>query len=196
MSDEINARGSDSKFKPHEPGQFSAICCDVIDLGDKVESFQNQPAKLTHKCALVFITRSETGEAGEISREFTVSMGEKANLRKFLEQWRGRKYDQDQVEQGVPLHKLEGQTALITVANETSKQGKTYANITACVGIPRQMKDSAPSANGYKRAEFWAERKAKYAEEARKFRVEEAPDSFDDREPDSDRMDDSDDLPF
>src|SRR5689334_21595679 len=95
MSDEINARGSDSKFKPHEPGQFSAICCDVVDLGDKVESFQNQPAKLTHKCALVFITRSETGEAGEISREFTVSMGEKANLRKFLEQWRGRKYDQD-----------------------------------------------------------------------------------------------------
>ena len=193
MSDEINAKGSDSTFKPHEPGQFPAICADVVDLGERVETFAGQPAKLTHKCALVFITRSESGESGEVSREFTVSMGEKANLRKFLEQWRGRKYDADQVEQGVPLHKLEGQVALLTISHNTSGQGKTYANITACVGIPRQMKDSAPAINGYKRSEFWADRKKRYADEARKFRVEEAPDQ---EYSDDSSLPDDDDLPF
>lgn len=196
MSDEINARGSDSKFKPHEPGQFAAICADVIDLGDKVESYQNQPAKLTHKCALVFITRNETGETAEIGREFTVSMGDKANLRKFLEQWRGRKYDQEQVEQGVPLHKLEGQAALLTISHTTSSQGKTYANITACVGIPRQMKDAAPAVNGYKRADFWAERKKAYADEARKFKSDQVPASADEFDESQAFPDDDSDLPF
>ncbi len=199
MSDTINAKGSDSKFKPHPEGQFVGVCADTIDLGDRVEAFANTPPKLAHKCAIVFRTgerNEQTGEPIDISREFTVSMGDKANLRKFLEQWRGKPYTTAEVEQGdgVPLHKLTGQPALITVSHKQSGQGRTYANITACVGVPKQMRGSLPDVADYVRADYWATKKKEYAEGAQKFKADQGPasDEFDD----SQAFDDSDSLPF
>jgi hypothetical protein len=199
MSDPINAKGNDSKFRPHDSGQFVAQCVDCIDLGDSVEQYKDQPAKLAHKCVLVFRTgerNEETGDYIDIGREFTVSMGEKANLRKFLEQWRGSPYTTEQVEQGVPLHKLTSQHALLTVAQQVSKQGRKYAMITACVGVPKQMKDGIGQYTDYVRAEYWTEKKKTYAEAARKFRAEQAPSSADDDFDESQAQDDSDSLPF
>ncbi len=121
-------------------------------------------------------------------------MGEKANLKKFLEQWRGKAYDAEQIAAGVPLHKLTGQPGLLTVSHKTSGQGRTYANITACVGVPKQMKDGIGQYTDYKREDYWAEKKKGYAEAARKFRAVpvNAGDEFDD----SQAIDDADDLPF
>lgn len=198
MSDTITAKGSDSKFKPHPEGQFVGQCVDTIDLGDAVEQFAGQPTKLSHKCAIVFRTgeRNEaTGEFIDIAREFTVSMGEKANLRKFLEQWRGKPYTTEQVEEGVPLHKLTGNHALLTVAHKTSGAGRTYANITACVGIPKQMAGATTKYEDYKRADYWDEKKKGYAEAVRKFRAEQAPSTVDDDDFPAPLHDD-DDLPF
>ncbi len=197
MSDPINAKGSDSKFKPHPEGQFVAVCADTIDLGERVETFAGTPPKLAKKCAIVFRTgerNEQTGEPVDIAREFTVSMGEKANLRKFLEQWRGKPYNAQQVEDGVPVDKLTGQPALLTVSHSVSSQGKTYANITACVGVPKQMQGSAPAIGDYVRAEFWAKKKKEYREAADKFRADQGapPQDFDDTQ----AFDDSDDLPF
>lgn len=198
MSDTIVAKGSDSKFKPHPEGQFVGQCVDTIDLGDNVETFAGQPSKLAHKCAIVFRTgerNEQTGEYIDIGREFTVSMGDKANLRKFLEQWRGKPYTLEQVEQGVPLHKLTGQNGLLTVAHKTSAQQKTYANISACVGIPKQMQASVTKYDDYVRADYWDEKKKGYAEAARKFRADSAPHPGEDFD-DSQALDDEDSLPF
>ena len=198
-ADTINAKASDSKFKPHAEGQFVAQCADTIDLGEKVEKYQDQPAKLTHKCLLVFRTgqiNQETGEPQDIAREFTVSMGEKANLRAFLEQWRGKKYTETQVEEGVPLHKLAGQYALISVGHNTSGNGKTYANIVTIAGVPEMMRKALPTFAAYTRDEYWTKRKKEYAEEARKFKTDAGvqPDSFEDF-PDA-PADEDDGLPF
>ncbi len=199
MSDTITAKGSDSKFKPHPEGQYVGVCVDTIDLGDNVETFAGMPPKLAHKCVLVFRTgeRNEAnGEYIDIGREFTVSMGEKANLRKFLEQWRGKAYDTNAIEAGVPLHKLTNQPGLLTVSHKTSGQGRTYANITACVGVPKQMKDGIGTYTDYKRAEYWDEKKKAYADAVRKFRAHDTPASGDEFD-DSQAADDVDDgLPF
>lgn len=175
MPDVINAKGTPSIS--HPSGQFVAQCVDTIDLGESVESFAGQPDKLVPKCALVFRTgeRTPNGEYFDISREFTVSMGDKANLRKFLEQWRGKAYTNEQIEEGVPLHKLAGNHALLTVAPHTSKAGKVSAIITACVGIPKQMQGNLPKYDDYTRADWWEKRKKEYAEAAAKFRAEHAP---------------------
>jgi len=199
MSDQINAKGSDSKFRPHPEGQFIGVCVDTVDLGDNVETFAGQPSKLAHKCVLVFRTgeRNEaTGDYIDIAREFTVSMGEKANLRKFLEQWRGKPYATSQIEEGVPLHKLTGQPGLLTVSHKTSGQGRTYANITACVGVPKQMASGVGQYSDYVRADYWAEKKQAYAEAARKFKAEQAPPSADDDWSPDDNGAIDDDLPF
>jgi len=198
VSDTITAKGSDSKFQAHPEGQYVAVAVDTIDLGERVESFPGKPDKLAHKCAIVFRTgerNTETGEYIDVAREFTVSMGEKANLRKFLEQWRGKPYSSEQVEAGVPLHKLTGNPGLLSVAQKISGGGRTYANIVSCVGVPKQMQGALPTFDAYQRADYWETRKKEYAEAARKFRADAgAPPagSDDDRIPDED--DDS--LPF
>lgn len=200
MPDLITATASDSKFTPHTEGQFVALCVDMIDLGEKVEEYPGTPTKLSHKCALVFRTgdtNEATGELIDIAAEFTVSMGEKANLRKFLESWRGKSYKIEEVALGVPLHKLVGNPALVTIEHKTSQKGRTYAKIASVASVPKQMKDHVPTFDAYQRAEYWQEKKDTYAAEARKFKADIGMSStsaggFDAEPPKSP----SDDLPF
>ena len=174
MSDTINAKNESgsAKYAPHKNGQFVAQCVDVIDLGEKVDSGPNYPDKLSPKCVLVFRTgeKNEKGEPHDVAQEYTVSMYEKANLRKALETWRGQPYTEGQVNDGVPLHKLMGQWALITVAHKQSKKDRTYAFIQSIIGVPAMLKER-PVFDSYKRAEFWQERKDEYAQDAAKFRA-------------------------
>ena len=163
MPDEVTARDTGSTFTAHDEGQFAAVCVDTIDLGSRVEQYPGQPARIMDKCALVFVTDTE-GETKEIAREFSVSMGEKANLRAFLEAWRGKSYTDDQAKAGVPLHKLVGHGALLSVEHKTSGKGRTYGNIKAVAPLPKQM--HAPSAAKYERPEYWAKRVEQYAAEA------------------------------
>jgi hypothetical protein len=200
MADTLVAKGSDSKYKNHPEGQFVGQCVDAIDLGERVEQYQGNPAKLAHKCALIFRTgekNAETGDYIDIGKEFTVSMGEKANLRKFLEAWRGKKYTADQIEAGVPLHKMAGNWALITVEHRTSGAGRTYANIAAVVGVPQQMRNSLPTFESYKRPDFWSQRKEEYGKEAQAFRAKSAAPPSDDWDDNgSGPIEDDSDLPF
>lgn len=175
MSDTILARGSESKFKPHPIGQYVGQCVDTINLGEKVQDFPGSTPYLALACALVFRTgekNEETGDYIDIAKEYTVSMGERANLRKDLEQWRGRPYTKEQIEEGVPLDKLTGNFALLTVSHRTSGKGRTYANITAIVGVPKQMVAACVKYTDYARAEFWETKKNEYAEAAARFKAE------------------------
>lgn len=199
MPDTITARGSESKFKPHPEGQFLAQCVDTIDLGERPESFTGKPTKLAHKCAIVFRTgerNEETGEYIDVAREFTVSMGDLANLRKFLEQWRGKPYTPEQIEEGVPLHKLTGNHALVTVAHKVSGQNRTYANITACVGVPKQLASAVTKYTDYERAEYWDTKRKGYAEEAAKFRGDLGSGVVNEDDFPAPLQDGDDDLPF
>lgn len=200
MSDPITAKASGNTFKIHPAGQFIAQCVDTIDLGDKLEEFPGNPPKLVHKCALVFRTgeqNEETGEYIDVAKEFTVSMGDKANLRKFLEQWRGKAYTPEQLDAGVPLHKLTGNHGQITVAHTKTKKGNDFAVLTACVGVMAQLKSHTKDwAGTYTRGEWWDKRKKEYAEEAQKFRAEQAPTTHDDADFGGFPADDDDSLPF
>ncbi len=172
--DSITAKSSGKTFTPHPEGQFVAVCCDVIDFGEKVEEFVGTPAKLSHKCGLVFRT-GELGEDGkpiDVMREFTVSMNDKANLRKFLEAWRAKSYTEEQAQEGAPLDKLVGVGCLLTIEHKTSGAGRTYANVIGISPIPKQMASYAlPSCVDYERPEYLTKRKDEYAEEARAFRA-------------------------
>ena len=171
MADEINVKGSESKFRPHPEGQFPAVCVDTINLGERVEQYPGKPARVVHKCAVVFLTGAEnpdTGELHDLSAEFTVSMHENAGLRKLLESWRGKSYSEDEAEKGVPLHKLVGVGALVSVEHKKSGSGRTYAKIKSISPLPKQI--AKPTLPEYKRPEFWEERKKAYAAEVAKFR--------------------------
>jgi len=199
MSDPITARGSDAKFKAHPDGQFVGQCVDTIDLGEKIQDYPGTPSYLAPTCVLVFRTgerNDETGDYIDIAREFTVSMSDKANLRKFLEQWRGKPYTAEQIKDGVPLDKLTGNHGLLTIAHRTSAKQRTYANITACVGIPKQMAAGVVKYTDYVRADYWATRKKEYAEAATSFRAKTATAATDSDDFPAALTDEDDDLPF
>lgn len=160
MADQVTATNKDKPFAIHPEGQYTAVCVDGIDLGEQHnEKFGNW----SRKYAIVFQTTEtnpDTGKRFEVAERYTVSMSEKANLRKFLSQWRGKPYTNAEAEEGAPLHKLEGVNALVQIAHNTSQAtGKTYANIISIMPLPKGM--PRIKAEGYERAEYWADVKAK-----------------------------------
>jgi hypothetical protein len=64
----------------------------------------------------------------------TLSLGEKAKLRKFLEKWRGQPFTHEEL-QGFDISKLVGQPCQALVTHST-KGEKTYANIDAILKWP------------------------------------------------------------
>lgn len=198
MSDKKTVR--DEAPPPHDEGQFAAVCVDVIDLGLNVEKFQDQPAEVKDKTALVFQTENAEGEDKPryIAQEFSTSMGKKSNMRKFLEGWRGKPYTEDEArKQGIPLDKLEGVSALVTVAHKTSAKGNLYAVIQTITPLPKPMRDAVPNTSGYKRAEFWDKKKKEYAEAVAEYHAKAGPKGGTStvNEP-LDEEDDDSDLPF
>lgn len=165
---------SGGDFTPHPAGVVVARCVDLIDMGLRVD---RKWGKINPKIRLVFRTpvKREDGQPFDVSVELTLSMADKANLRKLLESWRGRAYTQEQLAAGVPLHKLVGQPAMLNIVHGQSKEhpDRTYARIETVMapmaGVP------VPELNGYERAGYWAEKRAKYAEELRAYRAEPTP---------------------
>ena len=79
-----------------------------------------------------------------ISRTYTKSLGEKANLRKDLESWRGKSFTEDELE-AFSLKAVLGKTCQLNIIHATSKNnGKTYANISAVLSAPRGCKHEPP----------------------------------------------------
>lgn len=185
--DQVTAKADPNRNYAKAPeGQHQAVLVDVIDLGMHDNVYQGQSKGLVHKCALVFQIdeiNPDTSKPFEIAKDFTVSMGEKANLRKFLGTWRGKSYSDAEAEEGAPLHKLYGINALMQVEHKQSKSNpdRTYANIVSVTKLPKNMEAIKPFE--YARAEYWNERIGK--------KQEEPPPHDDD-----DASSEDDDLPF
>ncbi len=197
MSDEITVK-MDKQYLPCPEGSQAAVAVDVIDLGETVESYQGQTPHLSHKVAIVFQADEENADTGkryEPSAEFTASFGQKAKLRKFLGDWRGKPYTDEEATTGAPLHKLVGVNAILNVQHKTSGAGRVYAIIASIAPPMKGMVKLAP--NGYVRSEHWAKRKEDYRMKVAEFRRALAPAMAggDGPEPEP-PIDDDDDLPF
>lgn len=140
---------------------------------------------MVHKCALVWQideVNPDTSKPFEMSKEFTVSMAEKANLRKFLGMWRGKSYTDEEATEGAPLHKLYAVNGLMQIEHKQSKSNpdRSYANIVSVTPLPKSMKKMTPGE--YTRSEHWKD----------KIKTVQMADENDYPPP----LDDDDDLPF
>ncbi len=72
-----------------------------------------------------------------ISREFVLSMHEKASLRIFLENWRGKKFTEEEAKR-FDVTALLGKECLLNVTH-TDKQGKVYANVASANPMTKGM---------------------------------------------------------
>ena len=134
----IIAKGS--SFTPCPAGLHQAACCDVVDLGN-VESVYG----VKHKVSLVFQVAEpmEDGRPFLVQRRYTLSLDQKASLRKDLESWRGRPFTADELK-GFDLEKLVGVNCQLNIQHDDNN-GTTYANITAIVPLGRGMAKITPA---------------------------------------------------
>ena len=136
----IMAKGS--SFVPCPAGLHQAVACDIIDLGNVESQFG-----VKHKVTLVFQVNEpmDDGRPFLVQRRYTLSLDQKASLRKDLESWRGRPFTADELK-GFDLEKLLGVNCQLNIQH-TDRDGSTYANITAIVPLSRGMAKMA--AAGY-----------------------------------------------
>jgi len=123
-------------FEKAPEGQHAVVCCDVQDLGI-VESTWNGKVKRQPKIR-VWFQLGDTDSKGVrflISRMLTLSLGDRANLRKFLESWRGKKYTAEEAQAGVDVEKMVDVPALIQVVHND----RGYADIDSIMRVPKGM---------------------------------------------------------
>lgn len=142
-----------TKIKELVPaGTHIGRCYQMVHVG-KVEWEWNGEQKVGDKVRLTFELPHETrmfdGEEKPmvITKEYTISLHEKSNLRKDLESWRGAEFTPAEL-RGFDLVKLLGQPCNVTVMQKTAKTGNEYAcivglgKLTKGVECPEQFNPS------------------------------------------------------
>lgn len=133
------AKESGGDFTPVEAGTHLARCFACVALG--VQESPNFPA--ANKVMLMFEVPEQTTEQdGEevpmtVQKEYTLSLNNKATLRKHLEAWRGKPFTAEELV-GFDVANVVGAPALLTIVHKVSANKKTYANIEA---IAKPMKN-------------------------------------------------------
>lgn len=127
------------EFDPCPAGTHLARCAWLIDIG--TQDSPNYGAK--RQCIIgwempaVLIPDGERkGEPYFLSKFYTLSLHEKANLCKDLEAWRGKVFTEDERE-GFDLRNVVGHPCLLSVIHQ-SKEGKTkpQARIGGVMAVP------------------------------------------------------------
>lgn len=139
----IASEGSGKAFQLVSADTHAARCYRIIDLGTQKGEYQGKP-KVARKILINWET-AEIGEDGKpliIGKKYTLSLGDKAALRKDLQAWRGRAFTEAELK-GFDIANLLGATVLLNIVHET-KDGKTYANIASIMPVPKGMPVPAP----------------------------------------------------
>ena len=142
-----------TQFALPESGTTQAVCCAVWDLGLQKTTYMGEE-KIQHKVIIAWeiaekINAPESEYHGKryiLNKKYTLSLGEKANLRKDLESWRGKKFTAEEVKNGFDLEGLYGINCLLGVEHvpDHTDASKVYANVTAILPPPKGYEKMTP----------------------------------------------------
>jgi len=140
-----NSNGGGKDFQPVEAGTYTARCYSMIHIGTITEDVMGQKKEM-NKVRLTFelptemkVFKEENGEQPQvIGKDFTLSMHEKAGLRKFLSSWRGKAFTDDEAK-AFDITKLLGVACTLGITHKVSKTGKTYAEISSVSTLMKGM---------------------------------------------------------
>lgn len=139
----IIATASESKnYTPAPEGTHQAVCVDVIDLGMKDNLFK--PGTQQHKIDVAWQINElrDDNKRFVVYKRYTLSLNEKANLRKDLESWRGKLFSRDE-EMGFDVETVIGVNCLVNVQHKVGKD-RTFANVVSVMPLIKGMAKLAP----------------------------------------------------
>ena len=141
----MKIKANNSNFEPCPEYTGRAVCVDGTPLKKQQSQFGERDV-----FKIVFETLLEREDGSRFcawSRNFTPTLNEKANLRKFVRGWFGRDLTKAEMDD-FDTESLIGKTAQIVVVHE-HKDGETYANIVACT--PDKAKETLNASGKYVR---------------------------------------------
>ena len=125
------------EFKVAPVGSHLARLYRIIDLGTQKSEYMGQ-VKMLRKVKFFWELHGDDlkieGKPLIQTRNYTLSLGDKASLRKDLESWRGKSFTDDEL-RGFDLTNLLDKWCMITVQHRESN-GKTYADAVAVTPVP------------------------------------------------------------
>lgn len=129
---------SGGSFEEAPTGTHPAICVQVIDLGTQKNNYQGSE-KIVHKCMISWETPNAkmTGEgrAGTpfvVTKFYTASLNEKANLRQDLRNWRGRDFTELELK-GFESRSILGKPCFLSITPDEKGKSK----ITGVMKLPQ-----------------------------------------------------------
>lgn len=141
------------EFQKVPAGIHFAVCNLIADLGMQRTEFSGQ-VKDQRKVYIrwevpdIRVTYTRDGQTVEgpatIGATYTLSLSDKANLRKVLESWRGVAFTSDELKR-FDITTVAGKPCQIMVTHSASA-GKSYANVTSVVACSREQKERARAA--------------------------------------------------
>jgi hypothetical protein len=147
--------GGNGNFKRVPAGVFIGRCYSLIDLGTQLSSGQFGE-KLQHKIKIGWELFGEDEQGAPltidvdgkempmtISKSYTVSLHEKAGLRKDLAAWRGRDFTEEEAK-AFDVSKLLGAYCMVNVTT-SENNGKTYSNVAGLTPLPGALKNAKPA---------------------------------------------------
>ena len=145
MSIIAKSSGNGSNYEPVASGNYVARCFSMIHMGTCEEEIMGVKKDL-NKVRLTWELPTETKvfkeENGEqpyvLSKEYTLSMHEKASLRIMLQSWRGKAFTEKESE-AFDISKLLGVPCMLNVIHKTAKNGKVYAEVATVSPMPKGL---------------------------------------------------------
>jgi len=139
----IIATNQGGSFEILPAGSYPARCYSMVHIGTITENIMGTIKDL-NKVRITWELPTElkvfNEEKGEqpyvVSKEFTLSMNEKSNLRKFLESWRGKNFTEAEAEK-FDITALLDKACQLSIIHKTAKNGNTYAEISGVFALPK-----------------------------------------------------------
>jgi hypothetical protein len=130
-------------FAPAPAGVHQAVCVDVVDLGILDVTWQGVTKK-QHKVNVAWQIAEDRddGKPFLVFKRYTLSLHEKAGLRKDLEAWLGRKFGRDD-EMGFDVEGMVGKNCLLNITHN-SVGDKVYANVVSIMPLAKGMPTMNP----------------------------------------------------
>ena len=135
-------------------GTHHAVCYSIVDLGTQVGDYMGRPKsqwkiRIGWEFPQVRIDYEVDGKMKNVprvySKEYTLSLHEKANLTKDIIAWRGKLFTLEEWSGGFDVFNMIGENCLIQIVHKANQLGtKTYANVASVAQLMSGMKPVAP----------------------------------------------------
>jgi len=132
----IMAEDKGGDFKQAETGTHPGRCYMILDLGHQRNEWQGE-VSVKHQVLVAWELPTqpllEDGRPVSISKFYTLSLHEKANLGIDLSSWRGRAFSEEEKD-GFDVGKLIGVPAMLSIVERNGK-----SRVGGVMGIPKGM---------------------------------------------------------